>query len=144
MSVPSFHSLQIRDYSLQVHLGCSEQEQSILQEVRLSVELRFAKAPSGVFSDDLQGTICYGQLCQAMLDYVKARRFQLIEKMAGDLLQVLRQQIQSQLAQWPAEKTDSNQNPATGSVAIAISVYKVVPPVPGLLGGAIYRIGDFL
>jgi len=122
--VPEHHSLSLRDLSLQIHLGCSEQERARAQEVRVSIEFRFLNAPLGATSDKLQDTICYAEISQSLKDFCQNREFQLVEKLAADFYQMLRSHVDR-------------------TTKISLTVHKVAPPVEGLLGGTVYQIGDF-
>ena len=118
------HSLRIRELRLDVRLGCSAEERRVPQEVRVSVELRFARPPAGGITDELGDTICYASLCEALRSYARGREFHLVEKMAADFLELLQAALQ-------------------GRAEVAVSVHKVSPPIDGLLGGVEYRIGAF-
>lgn len=124
MKEAGFHSLFVRGLSLQVRLGCSLEERSRAQEVRVSLELRFPRAPHATTTDDLRDTICYGRLCSALRELAESHEFQLVEKLAADLLERAKAHLE-------------------GKAQVAVSVHKVRPPVEGLLGGVEYRAGDF-
>ena len=79
----------IHDLSLFVHLGCSLQERSVLQEVRVFIDVVFTAPPLGEKTDCLDDTICYDEMCHLLRDYVKDRQFQLVEKMARECLSIL-------------------------------------------------------
>ena len=113
--------LYIHELLLPVHLGYSSEERSVLQEVCLSIELKFPKAPLGEKTDNLKDTICYGEICKTLRDYVKNREFNLIEKLARDCLSVL-------CKKYP-------------SVFFRLTLYKKAPPVEGLKGGVKYSCG---
>jgi dihydroneopterin aldolase len=119
-----FHRMRIRDLSLQVKLGCSAEERANPQEVRVGIDLRFAEAPRGTKSDDLNDTICYAQISEALRSHVEGRGFQLIEKIADDFYEIIRGIVE-------------------GRAESSVTVHKVRPPVSDLLGGVEYRIGDF-
>lgn len=124
MSPGPFHSLRIRDLSLQVQLGWPAEERRERQEVRVSLELRFPRPPEGAASDELSGTLCYAQICDAFARHCEGHEFRLVEKLAQDLYAIAR------------ELTG-------GRATLALTLHKVHPPVPGLLGGVEYRIGNF-
>lgn len=120
----SYHRMKIRELSLPVSLGCTTEERARLQEVRISVELRFAEVPLGTESDRLNDTICYAKICEALKSYVECKEFHLIEKMANDFDEIIRKIID-------------------GRAESSVIVHKVKPPINNLLGGVEYRIGDF-
>jgi len=110
--------LHISELLLPVYLGYSSKERAVLQEIRLSIEVEFPKAPLGETTDELKDTVCYSKICKTLRDYVKGREFHLIEKLAGDCLSVL-------CKKYP-------------SVFIQLTLYKKSPSVEGLEGGVKY------
>lgn len=116
--------IQVRELSMQVHLGCTERERSLAQEILVSFVLDFAESPPGEATDRLEDTVCYDRLCQKLVAHTENRQFQLIEKMAADFLAILRQSCPSLLIQ--------------------LKVHKVRPPIDGLKGGVVYVCGDTL
>ncbi len=120
----SWHSLLIQDLSLQIKLGCLQEERSSPQEVRINLEFRFPKPPIAVQSDNLEDTVCYAKISSALQSYCEDKEFKLIEKLAHDLKYVV-------------------ENIVGNDLAISLTVHKVKPPVQNLLGGTFYRIADF-
>jgi len=118
------HSMKIRDLQLQVRLGCSAEERSVPQEVRVSIDFRFFDEPKGALSDDLKDTICYARVCEALRHQVEGREYRLVEKLAADFYGVVKLLVE-------------------GRAEVSLTVHKVRPPIEGLLGGVQYRIGDF-
>lgn len=118
------HSLRLQDLSLQVRLGCTDTERADSQEVRIGFSLRFHDSPHAVESDCLRDTICYAKLSDAFREHLASREFNLVEKIAGDLLGIAQKIVE-------------------GRALVALSVHKVKPPVDGLVGGVEYRIGDW-
>ena len=116
--------MHIRDLKLLTRLGCTAEERSVPQEVRTHVELRFASAPKGAVSDDLEDTICYARISAALRQHVQDREFNLVERMAGEFYGIVKKIVE-------------------GRAEIAVTVHKVRPPVIDLLGGVEFRIQDF-
>ena len=82
--------LYIHELLLPVHLGYSSEERSVFAGgFVFSIEVEFPRAPLGETTDNLKDTICYGEICKTLRDYVKDRQFNLIEKLARDCLSVL-------------------------------------------------------
>jgi 2-amino-4-hydroxy-6-hydroxymethyldihydropteridine diphosphokinase/dihydroneopterin aldolase len=79
---PEHSSLRMEGLALRVRLGCSEEERSSPQEVRVSVEFRFKQAPVAMDSDSLEETICYGRVAEA-LRRLEQREFRLIERLGA-------------------------------------------------------------
>lgn len=124
MIIP-FHSLLVEQFSCLVHLGCLPEERAKPQEVRFSLEFRFHEAPRGAFSDEIDDTVCYAKVTALLKQHCESGEFKLIERLAVEAFQKLRTTIDER-------------------VKIGLRLQKVKPPVEGLLGGSIYRCGDFL
>jgi dihydroneopterin aldolase len=124
MILAMMHSLRLENLSLQVRLGCLPKERMQTQEVRLTIEFRFKKEPRGCTTDELQDTICYAQVSEAMRKHCESREFKLIERMAYECEKIAREI-------------------AGRETQIGVAMHKVRPPVDSLLGGATYRCGDF-
>lgn len=119
-----YSSLRIKDLSILVKLGVTPTERKQLQEIRVSVEVRFGSPPVGVQSDSLTQTLCYSEVADRIRNYCAGREFQLIEKLGGDIYQLVRGLLEPE------------------DLAF-IQVHKVAPPVEGLRGGAVFGFGDF-
>lgn len=124
MRLMKFHALYLQDLVLAVHLGCEPPERMEAQEVRVSLSLRWPETPKAVLSDQLEDTVCYARLSQAIQALVEGREFRLIEKLGGDIYNCVRAQIPS-------------------STSLKVRVHKVRPPIRALQGGAVYECGDF-
>jgi dihydroneopterin aldolase len=122
---PNFSSLQVRDLSLQVQLGCTANERATRQEVRISIDFRFANPPAGAMTDSLEDTICYAQVSSLLQEHCESREFNLIERIGLECFGLLKQFVNS------------------NSVQIALRVHKVNPPVPNLRQGTHFVCGDF-
>jgi 7,8-dihydroneopterin aldolase/epimerase/oxygenase len=121
----NLHTLRLNDLSLQVKLGCTVEERTRPQEVRVSVELQFDGSPKGIFSDALEDTICYAEVCKVIKERCERREFQLIERLAFEALAAAQEIVRDR-------------------AKISLSAHKVRPPVEGLLGGVIYTCGDYI
>lgn len=117
------HSLRMKELSLHLRLGCSEEERAVPQEVRFDVELRFPAPLVAGKTDDLRDTICYGMLADSLRRHFSGE-YQLIERVTEEAYRIVKEL-------------------GRGS-SVAVEVRKVNPPVNGLLGGAFFRCGDFL
>lgn len=117
--------MEIREYSLRVHLGCTEEEQCSLQIVKVSFQVQFTKLPKACHSDQLKDTICYDQLCKKIRQVGESVKFQTIEKLCNELYSSLLEEI--------------------GDAALVMEVNKVQVPVEGLEeGSALFRIGQWV
>lgn len=117
------HSLRMKELSLLLRLGCTEEERAVPQEVRLDVELRFPAPLIAGKSDNLSDTICYGFLADSLRRHFVGE-YQLIERVTEEAYRIVKE--------------------LSRDATVAVEVRKVNPPVKGLLGGAFFRCGDFL
>lgn len=113
--------LRIRDLSLQVHLGCTLAEQEQLQEVRVSVDIRFPEPPVSCRTDRLEDTICYAKISEALRAYSRTGAFWTVEKLAQGCFEILKEEARS-------------------AEALRVCVHKVKPPIDTLLGGVFFEI----
>lgn len=124
--LPKIQILKLKDLSLQVRLGCLADERANRQEVRVSVDFRFLSAPEGITTDDLNDTICYAQVSEALKTVLESGEYALIEKMAFDAYRVTKEITKNKNAE------------------ILVTIHKVRPPVDNMLGGTFYQCGDFV
>ena len=110
--------LEIRELSLQLRLGCFEEERIHPQEVRVSIRLKFKTTPKATVSDQLADTFCYAKLCETIKSELEKTEHQTIERLSEDVLQII-------LGRFGPELNGT------------LMIHKVKPPIPGLLGGVI-------
>jgi dihydroneopterin aldolase len=125
MSEKTFSKLIIADLRLWVHLGCGEEEKLHPQMVSIDIEVIFKNPPKAVTTDYLEDTICYAQLVQKVKEVCAGGRFNLIERLVGDIHAA----IQSHTA--------SHKHLVE---SINVTVCKVSPPVPDVHGGVFFTI----
>ena len=111
--------MQIRDFSAQVFLGWEETERQKPQEVRFFVDLVFPVSLRAQQSDELSDTICYDEVCGWISRSVAHQSFRTVEH----LFQAVREDLRKEISK---------------EVRLQLKVHKVLPPVPGLLGGVIF------
>jgi len=116
--------LEFRGARLAVRLGCGADERAQPQPVDLDVAIRFADLPPACESDKLEDTICYAELIVAARAAVRGREFHLVERLAHELLAVLRPLVPPGAELW-------------------LRVTKLRPPVADLAGGVAFSLGDF-
>jgi dihydroneopterin aldolase len=114
--------MEISEVSLQVHLGVSETERAVAQEVRLSMDLYWAEAPVACQTDKIEDALCYATLIASCQDIVENTSFATIEHLAHRFYQRLREVV-----------------PPT--VRPVLRLHKVRPPVEGLRGGVFIELG---
>jgi dihydroneopterin aldolase len=107
-----------------VRLGWGDEERSSPQFVAFDVQLRFPALPQGCMSDDLDGTVCYDKLSQAIQHVCSQREFRLIEHLGWSVFQALKGTIPTQVQLW-------------------VRVLKEKPPIAALQDGASFSIGDW-
>lgn len=120
----SFSILKVRRLRLNVHLGCTAEEQKNLQPVDVNLTFKFEGLPTGSVSDELEETLCYDKISTLLKNKVENKYFKLVEKLAFELFAEVR-------------------NFATPNIKLWIEVIKVHPPVEDLLGGVSFSFGEF-
>lgn len=86
-------SLVLSGLSLSVYLGWGEAERAISQIVSLSIRIQHAALPAGCQSDELEDTLCYDQLSQALERYLSGKTYRLIERLTNDLFIEIKKQL---------------------------------------------------
>lgn len=79
--------------------------------------------PKGTVTDQLDDTVCYLKLVQAIQNLCQKKRFNLIEHLGYDVHQVVTTLLK-----------DHSQNVAD----LKVTVRKIAPPVPGVHGGVTF------
>ena len=108
--------LEIRELSLQLKLGSFEEERLKTQEVRVSIRFQFQTEPRATQSDQLEDTVCYAKLCEALRTELEKTEHHTIERLSEHAVQIIHKQYGPNFS---------------GTLLI----HKVNPPIPGLLGG---------
>jgi dihydroneopterin aldolase len=88
-SMPS-SKLVLKQLQLMVHLGVTAAERAKSQQVTLNITIKFPKVP---LTDKLADTICYDKLTTAITEFCHNKEFNLIEYMAKQLYDFIKQQI---------------------------------------------------
>ncbi|MEW6057812.1 MAG: dihydroneopterin aldolase [Bdellovibrionota bacterium] len=114
--------LSVRGFRLMVHLGWGEEERAALQPIKVDFKIRFEKTPTACQTDDLVGTVDYGQLTQVVRQYCESKPFKLIEHMAFGIHAEIRKAIAKDLR-------------------LLVTVTKD-PPIPEVKDGASFSFGD--
>lgn len=113
----------IDQISVQAHVGITEQERNLLQEMRWRVEIVLDSSID--FSKDLNSSkyVCYDKLVQMILEFSKSKKFKLIESMASECFHLLKKEF------------DSIQS-------LKLALQKVNPPISNIKGGVIFECTD--
>lgn len=113
--------LSIQDYQVYVSLGCSADEQALLQPVLLTCEISFSEEQNFESSDQLEDAIDYVQVCETLKKSARSKPYHLIEHLGSTALKEVIQYLKS---------SHSNLH---GTVKL--KSVKLRPPVENLLGG---------
>ena len=115
--------LRIHDLDLSVYLGCLPAERGQLQTVRLNLEILFQQKPKACESDELLESICYDQIGNLLMKFVRDREFKLIEFLAERSFVLLKESF-------PGAQFN-------------IKVHKLNPPVDWKNTGTSFEIREF-
>lgn len=118
--------LAVRDLRLWVRLGCGDEEKYHTQLVSLNIEIGFKSLPKGAKTDELEDTICYLELVEAIKAHCKDRSFNLIERLTSEVHNIVESSVAGN------EIVDY----------INITTHKVAPPVEGVHGGVFFTYGS--
>jgi dihydroneopterin aldolase len=118
--------LFLKDLMLPVNLGVSEVERSKPQLVVVNITLLFPEIPHACVSDDLQETICYESLVNALQEFCADKSFYLLEALVYQLYHFLKKYLAQSLQK---------------EVQISLEVAKK-PPVRNLATSAV-SLSDF-
>lgn len=123
MPLKKIHSmLQLRGLELSVNLGWRKKERGAEQAVLLDIDIHFPHAPQACLTDDLQDTVCYAQLIQAIRLQSASKHFHLIEHLATDIYHFVKTHL-----------------PTNTKISVRITKY---PKIAGLTGGACFCYED--
>jgi FolB domain-containing protein len=124
MTEKKLHStLELKDFTLPVHLGCEDWERKSGQSVNFRITFGFKKPPKAEQSDELEDSICYAKVCKKIEALTRETHFKLIEKLAEDVRQNL-------IENFPNHDY------------LRVSIHKLKPPVDLLTNGVVYSCGD--
>jgi 7,8-dihydroneopterin aldolase/epimerase/oxygenase len=85
--------LILKNLSLSVKLGYSEEERALPQQVLVQIKLQFADVPVACTTDNLHDTLCYAVLSYELQNFCDHHSFKLIENLAYQLYQQLKKKI---------------------------------------------------
>ena len=106
-----------------IHLGCSDEEKFHPQLISFNISLDFNSSPKGSSTDNLEDTICYLRLVEAIKAHCKNKRFNLIECLTESIHKLIKQLLL----------------PHHNLIAsIKIITHKVSPPIQDVHGGVVF------
>lgn len=82
--------LILEKLNLKLKLGYSAEERSLPQWVSVKIKLCFPHLPAACSNDNLNSTLCYASLSEALQKFCDERAFKLIEAFAYQLYQFLK------------------------------------------------------
>lgn len=91
-------SLSLEKFRLNLHLGVTEKERSLLQPVWVSLTLEFQELPEMCFTDQLDTRYCYHHLSNEIIAFCEGKSFHLLEYLTYQLYQLVRARIDSKVA----------------------------------------------
>lgn len=119
---PLMSRLSINQLNLFVSLGWPENERLDKQAVLLDVAIAYPTPPKACATDQLEDTVCYADLINALRPSLEAKTFHLIEHLAQNAYDILKSML------------------PLGSL-VKVSVLKH-PSILGLSGGVTFSLGD--
>lgn len=119
-----FTAIEVDRLRVDMHLGCTEEEQATKQPVEISLRLYPQTPPHGCESDQITDTVCYDELCQALYQFCESNTLHLIEHLTTELFRIARSLI------------------ADDTTRLWIKVVKCNAPVKGLKGHTAFVYSD--
>lgn len=116
--------LTVEKVRLEVHLGWTADERKTVQPIEVDIAIRFENAPLACETDELDHTLCYQKIVNALLSLTQNNSFRLIESMSQIFFQEVRKLLPPQTGLW-------------------IKVHKLLPPIKEVKGGATFSFGDW-
>lgn len=105
--------LKVEGLTLELCIGCTEEEQKQPQPIEIELVLFFARPPLGAVSDELKDIVCYHECIQTVRKTAMKKRFHLIEHLAYEIHTTLAKELPMNLT-------------------LMVTVRKKAPPVAGL------------
>ena len=116
--------ISLDELLLKVHLGITEKEQSVPQDVKISFKFFYKDFPAGCNTDNIADTVCYNKTADIVTSYCKNNKVKLLEYLCLELHKKIRKILPDNVVLW-------------------IKVEKCHPPIEGMLGGASFEYADF-
>ncbi|MCB1865261.1 MAG: dihydroneopterin triphosphate 2'-epimerase [Chromatiales bacterium] len=81
-------TIRIKNLRLRTLIGFSPHELDKPQDVVINVALRYA-ADTGITRDEVDSAVNYRDITKAIIDHVEDGRFELLEKLTADVLEIV-------------------------------------------------------
>jgi len=121
MPKPSSY-LSIRNLELNINLGWRLKERRQEQAVLLDIDIYFAKPPKATETDQLEDTICYATLIEAIRENLGEKKYKLVEHLSYDIYQFIKIRL-----------------PQKARVMVHVTKH---PQIKRLSGGVCFHYGD--
>lgn len=90
--------MKINDYQVWVHLGCSAEEQAVVQPVLFSLEIVFNQKIQAEVSDRLADSIDYVSLIEIIKTAAQQKNYSMIEHLCFSVSEALRANLSGRYA----------------------------------------------
>ncbi len=77
--------LYIKDLVIPIHIGVTDGERKVPQDISIDLELHFLEIPKGCTTDRIEDTFCYEKLCGELNTLLKSKEFNLVERLTLDI-----------------------------------------------------------
>ena len=83
--------LEISSLRVAAHIGVHPWEQRVLQRLLIDISIPI---DASICNDEIKNTLDYAQLCEQVVSFIESNPFKLIETLAEQLAQFIKQQFQ--------------------------------------------------
>lgn len=80
--------LRIENLRLRTVVGIYEWEKKVKQDIIINVEIEF-DGTRAIETDDLQNSVDYKKINKEIIESIESKQFNLIEKIAGDIMNIV-------------------------------------------------------
>jgi len=115
-------TLHVRRLELNVNLGWRSQERKQEQAIELDLDIQYPSLPKACETDDLQDTVCYAQLTDAIRQQISHKNYRLVEHLSAEIYTIAKAHL-----------------PQETKLMVRLTKY---PKIEGLIGGVCFDYGD--
>ncbi len=84
--------IKIENLRLQTVVGIFEWEKNVKQDIVINIEIEF-DGSEAIEKDDIEFTVDYKSLTKRIISEVEGREFNLIERIAGDVVKIILEDV---------------------------------------------------